>query len=508
MILTSSIYLTFLIILLFLYYIFPKKIQWLCLFVFSFLFIIASTSDVKVYAYIIYGVLVTYLGSIFIKRAKTDKSKKIIEVITIILTLLQLVYLKYLNFFGSTAINILNLFGKNVSYTAFTIVAPIGVSFYTLISLGYVIDVARGVVEPQKNILKYSLYILYFPQITSGPITRYSEMENSLFSKHQFKLNNILFGFQRILWGFFKKIVISERVAVLANTIFNNYTEYNGIYIVIGVVSFAIELYTDFSGCMDIVIGTSETLDIKLPENFDTPFFSKSISEYWRRWHITLGTWFKDYLFYPILKSNLFQNMQDKLKKKLGKKWGKRIPTYLGMFILWFTVGAWHGGAYTYIIGSGILHWFYIVSGEILDPIFNKIGEILKIKKERLAFKVWQIIRTFGLVCLGFVFFRSKNIFQAIYMLKSIFVNNFYEIFLGGIYNLGLSKGDIIVALLGIFTLIIVSLLKQKCNVREEILKQHILVRYCIWIFLIIIILIFGYYGIGYDASSFIYQNF
>lgn len=508
MILTSSIYLTFLIILLFLYYTFPKKIQWLCLFVFSFLFIVTSTSDVKVYAYIIYGILVTYLGAKFIKMAKTDKSKKIIEVITIILILLQLIYLKYLNFFGNTATNILNMFGKNNSLVIISIVAPIGVSFYTLISLGYVIDVARGVVEPQKNILKYSLYILYFPQITSGPITRYSEMENSLFKEHQFKLNNILFGFQRILWGIFKKLVISERVAIITNTIFNNYTDYNGVYILIGVIAFAIQLYTDFSGCMDIVIGTSETLDIKLPENFNTPFFSKSISEYWRRWHITLGTWFKDYFFYPILKSNLFQNMQDKLKKKLGKKWGKRIPTYLGMLILWFTVGAWHGGACTYIIGSGLLHWFYIVSGEILNPAFNKLGNFLKVNKERLAYKIWQMIRTSTLVCIGFVFFRSESVFQAIYMLRSIFVNNFYKLFMGEIQSLGLNNNDITICLLGTFTLFIVSLLKQKYEIREEISKQHIIIRYSIWICLILCILILGYYGKGYDASSFIYQKF
>ena len=504
MILTSSIYLTFLIILLFLYYTFPKKIQWLCLFVFSFLFIVTSTSDVKVYAYIIYGILVTYLGAKFIKMAKTDKSKKIIEVITIILILLQLIYLKYLNFFGNTATNILNMFGKNNSLVIISIVAPIGVSFYTLISLGYVIDVARGVVEPQKNILKYSLYILYFPQITSGPITRYSEMENSLFKEHQFKLNNILFGFQRILWGIFKKLVISERVAIITNTIFNNYTDYNGVYILIGVIAFAIQLYTDFSGCMDIVIGTSETLDIKLPENFNTPFFSKSISEYWRRWHI----YFLPYFFYPILKSNLFQNMQDKLKKKLGKKWGKRIPTYLGMLILWFTVGAWHGGACTYIIGSGLLHWFYIVSGEILNPAFNKLGNFLKVNKERLAYKIWQMIRTSTLVCIGFVFFRSESVFQAIYMLRSIFVNNFYKLFMGEIQSLGLNNNDITICLLGTFTLFIVSLLKQKYEIREEISKQHIIIRYSIWICLILCILILGYYGKGYDASSFIYQKF
>lgn len=508
MILTSVTYFSFLAVLLFLYYLIPKKKQWMLLFLFSILFIITATSNANVYLFIIYTILISYAGSNLIDKYESDKGKKRIQILTVILLLLQLLFLKYLDFIGTTSINFINLFGANLNWNSLSIIAPIGVTFYTLIAIGYVIDVGRGITKPQKNIFKLGLYILYFPQLTSGPFTRYSQMEESLFTEHKFELKNVCFGVQRILWGIFKKLIISERLAVLVNTVFNNYTEYTGIYVVIATIAFAIQLYTDFSGCMDIVLGTSETLGICLPENFDTPFFSKSISEYWRRWHITLGTWFKDYLFYPILKSNIFQKLQSKCKEKFGKKWGKRIPTYLGMFILWFTVGAWHGGDLKYIIGSGLLHWFYIVSGEILQPLFDKFGKILRVNKERFTFKVWQIIRTFSLVCIGFIFFRASSTGQAIEMIKSLFVNNYYEIFKGKIYNLGLDWSDLSVAGAGIILLFIISILKQKYNIREEISKQHIVVRYFIWIALIITILIFGYYGMGYDATSFIYQNF
>lgn len=508
MILTSCLYLTFLVVLLFLYYIIPKKMQWGLLLIFSFLFIIASTSDIKVYFYILYSVLVSFIGSNLIGKAKTEKKKKIIQTITVILMFVQLVFLKYLNFVGSNTINLFNLFGANLSWTTFSIVAPIGVTFYTLIAIGYVIDVGRGIVEPQKNILKHALYVLYFPQLTSGPFTRYTEMKDTLYEKHKFELQNICFGFQRIIWGIFKKLIITERMAIIVNTVFENYRDFPGIYIVLGTVAFAIQLYTDFSGCMDIVLGTSETLGIKLPENFDTPYFSKSISEYWRRWHITLGTWFKDYFFYPILKSNIFQNLQSKCKKIFGKKWGKKIPTYLGMFILWFTVGTWHGGNSKYIIGSGLLHWFYIVSGEILQPVFDKIGKILHVNKERFTFKLWQIIRTFTLVCIGFIFFRADSTLDALKMIRRIFVNNYSEIFSGAMLKLGLDSQDLTIAFIGIILLFIISILKQKYKIREQIQNQHIAVRYTIWISLIVFILIFGFYGTGYDATSFIYQNF
>ncbi len=190
--------------------------------------------------------------------------------------------------------------------------------------------------------------------------------------------------------GLFKKLVISERMAVIVNTIYGDYVTYSGLYIAVGTVCFAFQLYTDFSGAMDIALGLSEALGIRMAENFETPFFARSISEYWRRWHITLGTWMKDYIFYPVLKSDLFVAIGDAARKKLGKKRGKKVPTYLGMAVLWFTVGMWHGGAWKYIIGSGLLHCFYIISGQMLEPAFKKLTHVFKVNTECYSFRLFK----------------------------------------------------------------------------------------------------------------------
>ena len=503
MVLTSVIYIAFLIGLLILYYIVPGKIQWLLLLIASIIFIGFSINNPLVILLIIYGIVVTYFGAIFIEKQPNEKKKNRIKVVTILLILLELIALKYLNFIGMLLSNI-GIHLNEESVKNISMLAPLGISFYSLISIGYVLDVARGVAKSQRNILKHTLFILYFPQITSGPITRYSEMKESLFEKHKLDFHNIYFGFQRILWGLFKKLVISERMAIIVNTVFDNYSEYSGLYIVVATFAFAIQLYTDFSGCMDIVLGTSEMFGIVLPENFDTPFFSKSISEYWRRWHISLGNWFKDYYFYPILKSDFIQNMQKKLKPKVGKKWSKKIPTYFGMLILWTTIGLWHGGNYTYLIGSGLLHWFYIVFGEICSPVFKKIANFFRLKDDSIILKFVQIVRTFILVCIGFVFFRSSTVTQAMKMLASIPSLDLKV----KIFEIGLEKGEVVVAVISILLLFTISLLKQKINVREFIHKRNIVFRYAVWIVLVASILVFGYYGVGYDSQAFIYQRF
>ena len=488
MLLTSCIYLTFLAVLLLMYYIFPKKIQWFLLLLFSLAFIVFSTSNISVYFYIAFVVLTSYIGSNLIKKKKSKKNKKTIQFITVGIMVLQLVILKYINLIGTSTVNIINIFGANLNWNMLEIIVPLGISFYTLIAIGYVIDVGRENVIPQKNIFKHTLFVLYFPQLTSGPFTRYPEMEKELYEKHTFKLENICLGFQRLLWGIFKKLVISERLAVVANTIFDNYTEYSGLGIVVGAVAFAIQLYTDFSGCMDIVLGTSQTLGVKLPENFNTPFFSRSIPEFWRRWHITLGAWFRDYLYFP-----------------LGGSRKGTIRTYINLMIIFLVSGIWHGTAWTFLIW-GALNGIYSCLDRIINknlaPILDRLRRFLGINKERNLYKFWQMLVTFALTCFAFIYFRAETVIQANSMVKNLFKINI------SVGNIGLSVSDLIIAILGIILLFIISVLKQKYDIRKEISKQHIIIRYAIWIILISSILIFGYYGIGYDASNFLYQKF
>lgn len=494
MALTSFSFLCFLLITGLIYYILPGRCQWMVLLIASAAFYYSS-GGWAVLAFLLYGIFITYVGGLLLERSMKEPFKKLLTVFFTVLTLLPLFLLKYIRFFGFEA--------------PFGTLAPMGISFYTMTILGYVIDVSRGITPAQKNPCKHALFASYFPQMVSGPITRYGEMDPQLFERHKFQYQQVTFGAQRILWGFFKKLVISERLALVVNTIYDQYQLYPGWYLIIGTICFAFQLYTDFSGCMDIVLGASQAFGIALPENFTCPYFSRSISEYWRKWHITLGTWFKDYVFYPLLKSRLWVAFTDVSKKYLGKKRGKKPPLYAGMFVLWFSVGMWHGGSWNYIVGSGLLHWFYIVSGEMLTPVWKKLISFLKIQTETFSWHLFQVLRTFFLVNLGFVFFRAPSLKTALSIFKTIGSRWNPEIlFDRSLFQL-LSPQDWVVLLISLLTLLIVSGLQEhKIRIRETLAKQNLVFRWSLYLLLLAAVWIFGCYGGDYNAAAFIYQQF
>ncbi len=299
---TSFSFFIFLTLALVLYYIIPMRFRWIELLAASICFFL-NASPATTILHLLYGIVVTFGGALLIQNVKNAGRKKTLLVVTLLLTIGQLAYLKYLNMF----VGIDEFFVKNVGigfgWQTVKILAPIGVSYYMVTAIGYVLDVYWGTVSAEKNIFKHALFLCYFPQMTSGPFTKYTEMKKELFTAKRFSLERYTRGGVRVFWGLFKKLVIADRLATVVGTIYGDLSSYYGIYIVIGVFSYAIQLYCDFSGCLDIVLGASEMFGIKLPENFDLPFFSENVSEFWRRWHISLGVWFKEYLFYPILKS-------------------------------------------------------------------------------------------------------------------------------------------------------------------------------------------------------------
>lgn len=508
MALTSFGFLCFLAVLLLLYYVVPGKLQNPLLMLANMMFCYFAGGWYLV-LFIAGLTVLTYIIAILLEKYKLDnKKQKCVMVLAACLCVGVLFVLKYINFFVYTGRGICGLFGISNSWTTINIIAPLGISFYMLQLIGYFIDVQRGVCKAQRNFLQYGLFATFFPQITSGPINRYADMEPQFASVRKFDYTQFMFGLQRIAWGFFKKLVISERMAVIVNTVFRDFNTYSGFYIVVAIICFAFQLYTDFSGYVDIALGASQSLGLKLSENFNNPFFSRSLSEFWRRWHITLGAWFKDYVFYPVLKSELFIKIGNYTKKHFGKKRGKKIPTYLGMFVLWFLTGLWHGGSWNYIIGSGLLHWFYIVGGLILEPVFDKIKSVLKINVDWLPYRIFQSFRTVTLVCIGWIFFRAESMTVAFKMIKAIFT------FDTGVFNcnnflaLGLDAKDFIVALISILVLLIVMFVKEKTDVREVLSKQHIVIRWTVYLALVLVVFIFGYYGLGYEAGDFIYQQF
>lgn len=287
MVLVSFGFVVFLCILLFIYYTVPKQLQWLLLLAGSVFFY--AFGGVKYVAFVFFLILAVYGGGLLVERSTAQNKKKALLAAILGLVFLPLVVFKYFDFMADNMNHIFSVFGAASSIPQLDLLLPLGISFCTFQAAGYVIDVYRGVCAAQKNLLRLALFVAFFPSVSLGPINRYNDLFPQLASPHSFDYEQIAFGAQRILWGFFKKLVVADRIAILVNTVYGNPEQYVGFYVVIAAIAFAVQLYADFSGCMDIVIGAAQLFGITLPENFKTPFFSRSISEFWRRWHITLG---------------------------------------------------------------------------------------------------------------------------------------------------------------------------------------------------------------------------
>lgn len=510
MAITSFYFLCFYVVLLLLYYLVPGKWQYLVLLGGGMIYYLLSGQGILILYPVLTGSLCYFAGTIIHKGEVclpvNMKMKRAGLFLALAGCLGILLFVKYSNFLISIADGICNG-GK---FAVLDLLVPLGISYYTFTMLGYVIDLYYGIGKNADHIGRFLLFGTYFPTLISGPIMNYQEMEGQWRTSHKLDYRQVTFGMQRMLWGFFKKLVISERMALVVNTVFDDYTAYKGFYFWVAAVFFVLQLYTDFSGCMDIVLGMSETFGLKLPENFDTPFFSRSISEFWRRWHMTLGIWMKNYVFYPVLRSKLFTDLGKKLRKVLGKKAGKNATTYIAMFLLWFTVGIWHGPDWKFVLGSGLIHWMYIVLGELSAPYAKKLRNRLGWKEDNRFYKGFQRLRTFLLVAIAFVFFRANSVETALYMLKSMFSTwNPTVIFGGTFFTMGLDWVEMTIAIVSLGILLVVSVLKEKgFLIRESIAGKKLPVRWCIWYALLFYTILLGYYGPEYSAAEFIYQGF
>lgn len=506
MTLTSFSFLCFFALSLVVYYAVPCRFRWVALLVFSAAFFLLSATPWTV-VYLLASVVSASLCVRIIAKAKQsgqDKKAKWALTVGIVANVGMLAVLKYTNF---AIFNINAIAGTAIEKVAFP--APLGISFYTLSLVGMLLDCYWGIAQPDANGLKIGLYIAYWPALTSGPVTRYGEVAPSLYEGHKLDWKNIVFGLERMLWGTFKKLVISAPLGVVVDTIYADTATYSGLYIWLAVVLFMLQLYADFSGCMDIILGASECYGVTLPENFRTPFFSRSVQEYWQRWHITVGAWLRDYIMYPILRSGTWRKMTKWIKKHWGKKAARQIPSYLGMFCVWLAIGLWHGGDWKYVLGTGIWFWLWIVLGQVCEPLAKKVNAFLHIRTDSFCWKLYQSLRTFVLVAVGNMFFRLDSIgsvFSAVGSGFSVF--NPWIFTDGSLYTLGLEQKEFHVTLAALVLLLIVSALQEKESVRERIARQNLPFRWLIWLALLMAVLIFGQYGPGYDAASFIYANF
>ncbi len=508
---TSFYFLCFFAGMFILYYLIPGKFRWMLLLACSAAYYLMSGNGVLI-LYPIASVTACYVGTRLLAGTPAEAAgrRKLVLGLTVLANIGILAVLKYVNFGIYTIDGIAGLFGsREPLIESVDFLVPLGVSFYTFSLLGYVIDVYYGIAEPQCNYLKLMLYGMYFPTIISGPILKYREHGEQFFAAHAFDYRRVTRGLQRMVWGFFKKLVIAERLGTLVDTVYGGYADYPGAFIWVATACYAFQLYTDFSGCMDIVLGMSESLGIILPENFQTPFFAKSISEYWRRWHITLGVWMKEYVFYPVLRTRFFTNLNQRWRQKFGKKRGKQYATFAAMFILWLTVGVWHGGDWKFVIGSGLLHWFYIVMEELLEAPCARFMERCRIDAKGRLVSVVRMVRTFILVCIGDLFFRAASVGDAFAMLgRAVSVWNPSVLWNGSLLQLGLDGIEITIAAAALMLLWGVSLLQRRGSVRDRIAVLPLPVRWMIWYALLFAVILFGCYGPGYSAGEFIYQGF
>lgn len=491
----------FCIIVLTIYFIIPKKYQWVVLLISSLLFLFYKNFSLNTVLQALIVIITSYCCGILIEKNHDNKKKNVYLIIGIVIILGLLLYLKYTNLYLTTINYIIgtkyNMVEKN---------SLIGISYYSLIMISYLVDIYRGGNKAQKNIFKCALFMSYFPILTSGPFIRYKNIEDNLYGKHKFDFERMRKGLLRIIYGVFKILVISERLRYFVDTVYGNINNFSGIYIFISALLFTIQLYTNFSGSIDIIMGLSEIMGIDLPENFNSPFSSKSITELWRRWHITLGTWLKDYIFYPLLKSNFMQKLNVICKKKFGKKIGKKIPLYLSMLIMWILIGAWHNGSYNFIIGSGFLQFIYIFLEDNLKPLSVYINNKLKINEDSIGYRIYQMIRTYLLFSLAMIFFRATSVSNAFQIIKSIFTNHKT---VGVIFQKNATgKIELIVFILSIVVFVILEKLNSKEEIRERILKKNIVLRWIIIYILLFSIIIFGCYGSGYNPTEFIYKGF
>ena len=439
-------------------------------------------------------------------RASSKKRRLTILIVGLVLNFGVLAVLKYTAFAVNNANGIIELFGGK-GMTIPDLLLPMGISFYTFQTMGYLIDVYRAKVEPEKNIAKLALFVSFFPQLVQGPISRFGELAEQLTSPHRFNGKQFTFGLQRILWGYFKKLVIADRVLVAMKTLLDDPDEYKGVYVMLLILLYSIQIYADFTGGIDITIGIAEAMGIKLAENFDRPFSSKSTKEYWRRWHITMGTWFKDYIFTPLVPTKPMMKLNKALTGKLGRKFASKTVAYLASAVTWFVTGIWHGAGWNFIVW-GMLNFLVIVVSENLEPLYEKFHNKFPRLTGSAAYGKFMSVRTFLLMGLIRSLDCYRNVGLTFLMWGSMFTfAGAKEMFTGGIFRLGLSPADFIIVLCAVLVVYAVSRAGVKGSVREWLYSRPFLsAALCGALFVITVLL--GAYGFGYDASQFIYNQF
>lgn len=528
MVLTSIDFVVFLFFATTIYFLTPRRYRWVTLFVVNlcfyglaggghFLYLIITT--VSVYAIALWlgreieenqeawNEQKVYLNKEDKKQWKADftKRKKKILFVGLGINLGILCVVKYTTFVLDSLGSIWNRSeGTNVDF-----LLPLGISFYTFQALGYLIDVYREKYQPERNLIKFSLFISYFPQVVQGPIGRYPELSKQLYRPNKFSYERAKHGIQLMMWGAFQKLVVSDRAGVLVGAVFGDFETYSGIYILFACMIYSIQIYGDFAGGINIATGASQILGIDLEKNFERPYLATSIADFWRRWHITLGAWFRDYVFYPLSLSKFFMKVGKKGRAVFGNDIGKLLPVLFPQFIIFFLIGVWHGAEWKYV-AFGFYNGVLIVLGLLFEKPLRTFVKQFKIRTECFSFRLFQVVRTFIIVSLGKLITRAEDIEQTVLLKDSMIQNWDFDYFREtGLLVLGLDTHDLWIFFLSCGLWLSVSLMQEKgIKLRETLSQQNIPFRWTIYLIGMFALILFANYGLEYDATDFIYRGF
>ena len=474
---TSFFYYALLAVVILLYYIVPGRIKWTVLLAGSMVFYWFLVKSPVMMGAFLAMILISYVFGILIRKT----GSKAVLTAGIILSAAPLALSKALEI---TATSILHAERGGI-------VLPVGASFFTLQMIAYLVDVYKKEIKAQRNLLKYALYISFFPHIIQGPIPRYDQLAKQLYTPHKFCEQNIVEGFYMILWGFFLKYMIADKAGVIVDTVFYNPETYKGMYALTAGCLYSIQLYTDFMSCVYLSRGAAKTMGIDVISNFEQPYFATSIKDFWRRWHISLSSWLRDYIYIP-----------------LGGSRNGKLRKYVNLVVVFLVSGIWHGGSFRFIFW-GLLHAFYQIAGEVTYKARDRLYAFAGIEKDSYLRHIIKSIGTFFLVMIAWIIFRAPSLKTGLKMILSIFtVRNYWIFWNDTLFTLGLGWKEWGVLMQSIVCLFVISYFKTKISVSGWLMRQHLIVRWTLCIGAILIIMTFGTYGVGYDAKAFIYGGF
>lgn len=460
------------------YYAVPQKMRWTVLLIASLIFYVWSAPYLIIY--LLFSTVTSYLYGRW--QQNKEKKKKGALALVICANLSVLLVLKFYPVLGS-----------RFDFPAWKLLMPMGISFYTLQMIAYCVDIYRGKITAQHNFFKYLLFMSFFPQILQGPIPRYEKLGHQLYEGHSFDYRAVTKGLQLMVWGFFLKMVIADRAAIFVNTVFPQYHLYAGGMLLAAALLYSVQLYTDFLGCVCIAMGAAEVYGIRLETNFDRPYAAVSIKDFWRRWHISLSSWLRDYVYIP-----LGGNRRGTLRK------------YGNLWLTFLVSGIWHGAGLNFLFW-GLLHGTYQVMGEALLPVRKKLKQFFGLEDGSLLLAMWQRFVTFALVTAAWVFFRAESLRAGLSIIKRIVTDiTPWILFDGSLYTCGIEARSFL-ALLGCILLLGFAEHLQgqgKGTLRDRLERQHPLIRFGVCLGGIALIAVLGVYGPGYDAAQFIYGGF